>query len=93
MFKTLVICAVVSASVVACSTMANRSESGAPRPAGQAAAVACPQNSSASRLPQRPGACSSSPGRTYSNEDIQRTGQTDVASALQLLDPSISAHH
>jgi len=86
MFKTLVICAVVSASVAGCSTTSTR-------PATPTAAVACPQNSSASRLPQRPGTCSSTPGRTYSNEDIQRTGQTDVASALQLLDPSISAHH
>ena len=28
-------------------------------------------------------------GRTYTQSDIQRTGQTDVGSALQMLDPSI----
>jgi hypothetical protein len=86
MFKTLLICA--AASLAACASTTPR-----PAPATQATAVACPQNSSASRLPQRPGACSSTPGRSYSNEQIEGTGQTDMASALQMLDPSISAHH
>lgn len=33
--------------------------------------------------------CVISAGRTYSKDDIDRTGQTDVASALRQLDPSI----
>ena len=32
-------------------------------------------------------------GRSYSYEDIQRTGQTQAADALGLLDPSITVHH
>lgn len=32
-------------------------------------------------------------GRSYSQSDIRNTGQTDVGSALQMLDPSISVHH
>ncbi|MDQ3206915.1 MAG: hypothetical protein M3Q40_10530 [Pseudomonadota bacterium] len=28
-------------------------------------------------------------GRVYSREDIERTGQTDIADALRMLDPSI----
>ncbi|HEX3395854.1 MAG TPA: hypothetical protein VHS76_04070 [Steroidobacteraceae bacterium] len=32
-------------------------------------------------------------GRSYSDQDIQRTGQTDAADALGLLDPSITVHH
>jgi hypothetical protein len=87
MFKNLLICAVVSASVIACSTAAPA------RPDSRTAAAApCPQNT-ASRIPMRPGECSSTPGRAYSNEDIERTGQTDVGEALQMLDPSISVHH
>jgi hypothetical protein len=31
-------------------------------------------------------------GRAYSNDDIERTGQTSAADALALLDPSITVH-
>jgi hypothetical protein len=31
-------------------------------------------------------------GRTYSNDDIQRTGQTSAADALGLLDSSVTVH-
>jgi len=87
MFKNLLICAVVSASVIGCSTTTPA------RPDSRtAAAASCPQNT-ASRIPMRPGDCSSTPGRTYSNEEIERTGQTNVGEALQMLDPSISVHH
>jgi hypothetical protein len=32
-------------------------------------------------------------GRSYSSDDIDRTGQTTAADALALLDPSITVHH
>ena len=44
---------------------------------------------SASRIPQNN--CSA-PGQTYTHDDIDRTGQTNAAQALQMLDPAISAH-
>ena len=31
-------------------------------------------------------------GRSYSNDDIERTGQTSAGDALSLLDPSIIVH-
>jgi len=31
-------------------------------------------------------------GRSYSNEDLERTGQTSAADALALVDPSITVH-
>jgi hypothetical protein len=31
-------------------------------------------------------------GRSYSDQDIERTGQTSAADALALLDPSITVH-
>jgi hypothetical protein len=31
-------------------------------------------------------------GRSYSSEDISRTGKTNAGPALQLLDPSITTH-
>jgi hypothetical protein len=32
-------------------------------------------------------------GRSYSGDDIDRTGKTTAADALGLLDPSITVHH
>jgi hypothetical protein len=32
-------------------------------------------------------------GRSYTSEDINRTGKTTVGEALPLLDPSITVHH
>lgn len=36
------------------------------------------------------GCIATAPGRSYSRDDIERTGETDVADALRRLDPSIS---
>ena len=38
-------------------------------------------------------ACVNAAGKSYSNDDIRRTGATDIGDALQLLDPSITVHH
>ncbi|WP_454829753.1 hypothetical protein [Pseudoxanthomonas wuyuanensis] len=35
------------------------------------------------------GRCNNLPGRSYSKEDIDRTGHTDLADALRTLDPAI----
>jgi hypothetical protein len=32
-------------------------------------------------------------GRSYSGDDIDRTGKVNVGDALQVLDPSITVHH
>jgi hypothetical protein len=88
MLRILLICAVVSASAMGCSSTPQA------RPDAPAAAMTRPcALGSASRIPARPDQCSPSPGRTYSQEDVQRTGQTNVADALQMLDPSITVHH
>jgi outer membrane cobalamin receptor len=86
MFRTLLICAVVSASITACSS------AGKPVLADAKAAQPCVV-SSASRIPERSDQCSVTPGRAYTQQDIERTGQTNVGDALQMLDPSISVHH
>ena len=53
--------------------------------------AAQPRNciTTASRIPQNE--CNA-PGRTYSQEDLERTGQVNPGAALQMLDPSISGH-
>jgi hypothetical protein len=46
------------------------------------------------RVSGSPGSCVvGAHGRAYSRDDLERTGQTDVAQALQQLDPSITVHH
>ena len=89
MFRTLLICAVVSASALGCSSTPQ------PRPDATRTATATAQCSepTASRIPRKPDECSPSPGRTYTQTDVERTGQTNVGDALQMLDPSITVHH
>ncbi|HWG11185.1 MAG TPA: hypothetical protein VN693_06770 [Rhodanobacteraceae bacterium] len=42
-----------------------------------------------SHIPPPKGKCLPVAGRSYSHEDIQRTGQQDIGQALQQLDPSV----
>jgi hypothetical protein len=44
-----------------------------------------------SRLPAGKAGCRGY-GRSYSDQDIQRTGSTNAGDALSLLDPSITVH-
>jgi len=86
MFKTLCFC--LAALLTACSTTGSE-----PPATARTAVAACPPNTTASRLQPRANECSASPVRTYSQDDVQRTGQPDLGNALQMLDPSISVHH
>jgi hypothetical protein len=45
-----------------------------------------------SLIPARPGHCLPVAGRSYSQDDLRRTGQTDAAAALGQLDPGIAVH-
>jgi hypothetical protein len=45
----------------------------------------------ASRIPATGTQCSAA-GRSYSSDDIDRTGAPTAGRALQLLDPSITVH-
>ena len=74
MFRAIFVCAIVSASVIACATTTH--------PANPKATA----DKTAADM-------STSPKRTYSQKDIERTGQTNVGDALQMLDPSITVHH
>ena len=43
-----------------------------------------------SHIPPPKGQCLPVAGNSYSHEDIQRTGATDLGRALQMLDPSVT---
>jgi hypothetical protein len=53
--------------------------------------VVCPTKTG-SRIPPNGTDCSA-PGRAYSSQDIDRTGQADTAEALRLLDPAVTIKH
>jgi hypothetical protein len=55
------------------------------------ASVTC-MHDTGTRLKLRPNECSSSPGRSYTRTDIDRTGQITASGALRLLDPSVTIH-
>ena len=52
------------------------------------ASVGC-VTSTGSRIPRKEGECMAQAGRTFSKEDIDRTGETNISEALRKLDPSI----
>jgi hypothetical protein len=43
-----------------------------------------------SLIPAKPGTCLPVAGRSYTQQDIKNTGQTDTGRALEQLDPSIT---
>jgi hypothetical protein len=43
-----------------------------------------------SRIRPPEGQCINAPGRVYRRDDLDRTGERDLANALQKLDPSVS---
>lgn len=45
-----------------------------------------------SHIPPPKGQCLPVAGNSYSQQDIQRTGATDIGQALQMLDPSVTVH-
>jgi hypothetical protein len=81
--RTLVICAVVA--IAGCAS--------APAPhAGPQTAAKSLCVASASRIPQSANDCIT-PGSSYTQQDIDRTGQTLLGNALPMLDPSLTVHH
>jgi hypothetical protein len=44
------------------------------------------------RLKLAPDQCTASAGRSYSKEDVDRTGKSTASGALRLMDPSVTIH-
>jgi hypothetical protein len=91
--QCVAICAIWGSLAFAGCAVAPRSEPGhetGPPTAEQN--LPCERGNVASRIPQTGPQCSAA-GRSYSNEDIERTGATTTGRALQLLDPAITVSH
>ena len=88
MLRLLPICTL--ACIAACASTEPRADRSVPAKTAANTAAWCPQ--SAFRVPARAEQCAT-PGRVFSRDDIDRTGEPVLGKALQLLDPSITAHH
>jgi hypothetical protein len=66
------------------------------KPSAQTSASLAPNpaclSQTGSRIARNDAHCSAF-GRSYSNEDIDRTGSTTAGDALRLLDPGLTVHH
>jgi hypothetical protein len=87
--RTILISAVALVATMGCTTTQQRPDA----QASTATAIRPCAMDTGSRLPMKPGDCSIAPGRSYSQDDLRRTGEDDVGEALKLLDPSITVHH
>jgi len=90
MLKELVIGAGLVLALVGCTTPSPTREPASTALLAPAPTAGCVADT-ATRIPVKEHDCAGF-GRTYTQEDIQRTGQPDTAQALRLLDPSLTVH-
>ena len=90
MLKSLALSAVFVLSLAACATAPVSSDKAT---AANAKPPAGCVGQTASRIPVKDDSMSCAGfGNTYSKQDLDRTGQTDLDRALPMLDPSITRH-
>jgi len=84
--------ALVILGALLCTAIANADDAKpAPQPAHASSPSTCMRDT-ATRIKLAPGECSASAGRSYSKEDVDRTGKTTAGGALRLMDPSVTIH-
>jgi hypothetical protein len=87
MVKSSVLAA--SALMALCAANIATADDSKPAAVNDAAHRTC-MHYTGSRLIMKPDQCSASPGRSYSQQDIDRTGHSTVAGALRNMDPSLT---
>ena len=86
------IAAAIAASLIfaGCATVADDAKAKPEKPTAVAENPSC-LTQTGSRVGVK-GTCRGT-GRSYTNDDMTRTGATTVGDALPLMDPSITVHH
>lgn len=84
--KTALLGVATAVLLVACASQSVEERLAKDKPATKPST--CVQ-SSASRLPQNK-ECANAPGRSYSKEDLDRTGGATLEEKLRVLDPAVS---
>jgi hypothetical protein len=90
MLKAFSIGIVISLCVAGCAAQQARQTAPASATAHSTAAPCIPAGA-LSRPTDTTVKCGSGPGRSFTRDDVSRTGQLDMGRALQMLDPSIAA--
>ena len=91
MFKSSTL-AVAILGAVLCTAVASADDAKpAPQPAHASSPTTCMRDT-ATRIKLAPDECSASAGRSYTKEDVDRTGKTTASGALRLMDPSVTIH-
>ena len=90
MLKELVIGACLVLPLAACTTPSPTREPAKTASVAPLRTPGCVPDT-ATRIPVNEHGCAGF-GRTYTREDIERTGATDAAQALRLLDPALQVH-
>jgi hypothetical protein len=90
MLKELVIGACLVLPLAACTTPSPTREPAKTALVAPASTPGCVPDT-ATRIPVKEHDCAGF-GRTYTREDIERTGATDAGQALRLLDPALQVH-
>lgn len=83
--KLLLAAAILSLAAPACSTQTSKPNTQAASKADDSYCL----TQTGSRIQRKEGECVPSPGKSYSQEDLQRTGEFDNSKALRRLDPSV----
>jgi hypothetical protein len=87
--STLALCLVGAA--LCCAAAVADDAKPAPQPAHAASPTGCMRDTG-TRLKLAPDQCTASAGRSYSKEDVDRTGKSTASGALRLMDPSVTIH-
>ena len=90
MLKELVTGACLVLALVGCTTPSPTREPAKTALVAPARTPGCVPDT-ATRIPLKEHDCAGF-GRTYTREDIERTGATDAGQALRLLDPALQVH-
>jgi hypothetical protein len=88
----VVAAAAAGLALAACAGAPRVNTAGNDGPPATVQKTRCVTHDTASRIPQTDPQCQAS-GRSYSGEDISRTGAQTAGQALQLLDPSVTISH
>jgi hypothetical protein len=86
----LAACLLGSVAFATAVSFADDAKPAAAKPKPDKPTVGCTQETG-SRLPPKKDSCAGV-GRSYSRDDIDRTGAVTAGGALRLMDPSVSGH-
>lgn len=81
----------IAATLCGCASTGGNGASKPPASAAMSKDPSCLQDTG-SRITPAPSMCRGV-GRSYTSEDIERTGSNSAADALKLLDSSVTVHH